>query len=217
MELDPFVHAQRYRSGNRGRDRTIRRSRRLRRWGRILSVCRHLLLVLLVSPFEERNGGSRPRKVGENRGKGKYTNHDQPLRLLNTVGIRLRIPQCLDLDALGFLDLCGSSVTDEDGLASPFDDDLYFLSISILLFRDRLIARRTFLPSGMFCRSTSTLAMARTSADADMLTKKSGVAPNISSTSQLMSSSTHCSNCTNIHPSIRPTLCPQSLVGLYLL
>lgn len=33
--------------------------------------------------------------------------------------------------------------------------------------------RRTFLPSGMAERSTSTLAMARTSADADMLTRKS--------------------------------------------
>ena len=32
---------------------------------------------------------------------------------------------------------------------------------------------RTFLPSGMADRSTSTLAMARTSADADILTRKS--------------------------------------------
>jgi hypothetical protein len=33
---------------------------------------------------------------------------------------------------------------------------------------------RTFLPSGMAARSTSTLAMAKTSAEADMLTRKSG-------------------------------------------
>jgi hypothetical protein len=63
--------------------------------------------------------------VEADRGKEKHTNHDQPLRLLNTVGIGLRIPQCLDLDALGFLDLCGGSVADEDRLASPFDDDLF--------------------------------------------------------------------------------------------
>jgi hypothetical protein len=44
---------------------------------------------------------------------------------------------------------------------------------------------RTFLPSGMVDRSTSTLAIARTSADADMLTRKSVRASIVSHTSQL--------------------------------
>lgn len=35
------------------------------------------------------------------------------------------------------------------------------------------MGKRTFLPSGIVERSTSTLAMAKTSAEADMLTKKS--------------------------------------------
>ena len=35
------------------------------------------------------------------------------------------------------------------------------------------VAQRTFFPSGMLARSTSTLAMAKTSAEADMLTRKS--------------------------------------------
>ena len=55
----------------------------------------------------------------------QHTNHDQPFRLLDTVLILLRIPQCLNLHVLGFLDLVGGAVADEDGLASPFDDDLF--------------------------------------------------------------------------------------------
>jgi hypothetical protein len=54
-----------------------------------------------------------------------HTDHDQPFRLLDTVLILLRIPQRLDLDALGLLDFIGGSVADEDWLASPFDNDLY--------------------------------------------------------------------------------------------
>ena len=53
------------------------------------------------------------------------TNHDQPLRLLDTVCILLRVSQDRDLDVLGLLDLIGCAVADEDGLASPFDDHLH--------------------------------------------------------------------------------------------
>ena len=59
---------------------------------------------------------------------GYHTNHDQPFGLLDTVLVPLRISKSLDLNALGFLDFIGSSVTDENGLASPFDEDL-FLSV----------------------------------------------------------------------------------------
>lgn len=55
---------------------------------------------------------------------GADPQHDEPLRLLGAVGISLRVPQGLDLDSVGLLDLVGCSVADEDGLASPFDNDL---------------------------------------------------------------------------------------------
>jgi len=53
-----------------------------------------------------------------------HTNHDQPLWLLNTVGIGLGISQALDLNLLCLLDLFGCSVADKDWLSTPFDDDL---------------------------------------------------------------------------------------------
>lgn len=55
---------------------------------------------------------------------GADPQHDEPFRLLDAVGISLRVSQGLDLDGVGFLDLVGCSVADEDGLASPFDNDL---------------------------------------------------------------------------------------------
>jgi len=54
-------------------------------------------------------------------------NHDQPLRPLNTILILLGIPQCLDLDVLGLLDLVRGSVANEDWLASPFDKNVLAL------------------------------------------------------------------------------------------
>lgn len=54
------------------------------------------------------------------------TQHDQPFRLLNAVRIGLRVSQGLNLDGVGLFDLVGCSVADEDGLASPFDNDLFF-------------------------------------------------------------------------------------------
>lgn len=99
------------------------------------------------------------------------TKHNKPLRLLDTVLIGLRIPECLPVNFGGFLDLLTGTVTDEDGLATPFDDDLFDMISVCKLFRG--VVRRTFLPSGMEPRAISTLAWARTSAEADILTRKS--------------------------------------------
>lgn len=102
--------------------------------------------------------------------------HDEPFRLLGALGISLRVSQRLDLYGVGLLDLVGCSVADEDGLASPFDNDLdvclacQWEEVRVLMMRR---GSPTFLPSGIAERSTSTLAMARTSAEADMLTRKS--------------------------------------------
>jgi hypothetical protein len=99
------------------------------------------------------------------------TNHDQPFWLLDTILIPLGIAQCFDLDVPGLLDVLGGSVSDKDWLASPFYNDLYPVNIPIRL---QCRISHTFLPSGIEDKSTSTLAIAKTSAEADMLTKKSG-------------------------------------------
>ena len=72
----------------------------------------------------------------------------------------------------GFVDFALGSVTDENGLSTPLDDDLPNNNI-IRIQYSRKFGKRTFLPSGIAPRPTSTLAWARTSADADMLTRKS--------------------------------------------
>jgi hypothetical protein len=54
----------------------------------------------------------------------KHTDHDQPLGLLNTVLVLLRISQRCNIDAFSLLDLICGPVSDENWLASPFDDDL---------------------------------------------------------------------------------------------
>lgn len=57
--------------------------------------------------------------------KGMHrTKHDQPFGLLYTVAVGLRISQTFPFSILGFLDLICCAVTDEDGLATPLDDDL---------------------------------------------------------------------------------------------
>lgn len=66
--------------------------------------------------------------------KKRLTKHNEPLRLLDTVLVGLRIPESLPVNVGGFLDLVAGSVTDEDGLATPFDDDLFFfdeISVSV--------------------------------------------------------------------------------------
>jgi hypothetical protein len=55
------------------------------------------------------------------------TNHNQPLRLLHTIFVLLGIPQYRDVNALGFFNLICCSVADENGLASPFNNDLVLL------------------------------------------------------------------------------------------
>ena len=57
-------------------------------------------------------------------GYQKHTQHDQPLGLLDTVLIGLGVTEGLPVKILGLLDLIRSTVADEDGLATPLDDDL---------------------------------------------------------------------------------------------
>lgn len=59
---------------------------------------------------------------------GGRTQHDQPLGLLDTVAVGLGVTQGLPLGVLSLLDLALGAVTDEDGLASPLDNDLCCLS-----------------------------------------------------------------------------------------
>ena len=47
--------------------------------------------------------------------------HDEPFRLLDTIGIGLRVAKFGDVDIFGFFDLVGGAVADEDGFAAPFD------------------------------------------------------------------------------------------------
>jgi len=57
----------------------------------------------------------------------KHTQHDEPLRLLDSVRVGLGVTESLPLGALGLLDLIGGTVSDEDGLSSPLDDDVLAL------------------------------------------------------------------------------------------
>lgn len=53
-----------------------------------------------------------------------HTKHDQPLRVLHTVLVLLRVTEGGNLDAVGFIDFFLGPVTNEDGLATPLDDNL---------------------------------------------------------------------------------------------
>jgi hypothetical protein len=55
------------------------------------------------------------------------TQHDEPLRLLDSVRIGLGVTERLPLGIVGLLDLFGGTVSDEDGLSSPLDDDVLAL------------------------------------------------------------------------------------------
>lgn len=55
------------------------------------------------------------------------TKHHEPFRFLGPALIRLRIPQFLPILIPSFLNLRFGSVSDENGLASPFDDDIFAL------------------------------------------------------------------------------------------
>ena len=70
-------------------------------------------------------------------------------------------------------------MADEDGLPAPFDDDLfrkenqYQFAFAAAGEEREGGKQHTFLPSGMAAKSISTFACASTSAEADMLTRKS--------------------------------------------
>lgn len=53
-----------------------------------------------------------------------HTKHNQPFGLLHTVRVGLGIPQSGPLKFLSLFDLIWSTVTDEDGLSTPLDDNL---------------------------------------------------------------------------------------------
>lgn len=50
--------------------------------------------------------------------------HDKPFGLLNAVRIGLRVTETFPLSVFSFLNLVGSAVADEDGLSTPFDNNL---------------------------------------------------------------------------------------------
>lgn len=52
------------------------------------------------------------------------TKHDQPLGALDTVLVGLGVTQSLPFGLTGLIDLTLGTVTDEDGLTTPLDDDL---------------------------------------------------------------------------------------------
>lgn len=108
---------------------------------------------------------------------GKSTQHNQPFGLLDAIAIGLGIPQRFPGRVFGVFDLVAGAVSDEDGFAPPFDDYLCFV-VRVLPLEEMWRWERgkelTFFPSGIAARSISTFACARTSAEADMLTRKSG-------------------------------------------
>lgn len=55
------------------------------------------------------------------------TNHDEPLRALDTLSVRLGVAQLAHVHVLSLLDLIRSTVTDKHGLAAPLDDGIFTL------------------------------------------------------------------------------------------
>ncbi len=58
-----------------------------------------------------------------------HAQHDEPLGLLDAVRIGLRVTQRFPFRVFSLLDFVVGAVADEDGLAAPFDDDLFGASI----------------------------------------------------------------------------------------
>jgi len=56
---------------------------------------------------------------------GADTQHDQPLGLLHTIVVGLGVTQVLPLCLAGLGNLILGTVANEDGLATPLDDDLF--------------------------------------------------------------------------------------------
>lgn len=55
---------------------------------------------------------------------GTDTQHNQPFWVLDSVRVQLWVFQLGDVNLVGFLDLGSGSVSDEDWLTLPFDDDV---------------------------------------------------------------------------------------------
>lgn len=81
----------------------------------------------LPPPISQDETKRNDRVIAKRTQMGANPQHDEPLWFLDTVCVGLRVSQGLDLDGVGFLDFVGCSVADEDGLASPFDNDLLCL------------------------------------------------------------------------------------------
>jgi hypothetical protein len=99
--------------------------------------------------------------------------HDEPFWFLYPVGIGLGVSQLSYVDGFRVFDFVCGAMADEHRLASPFDN---YLERAKSYQWSAGVGKgdiRTFLPSGIADRSISTLAWASTSAEADMLTKKS--------------------------------------------
>lgn len=54
-----------------------------------------------------------------------HADHDEPFGLLDAGRVGLRVAELGPVGVVGFLDLVGGAVADEDGLAAPFDDDVF--------------------------------------------------------------------------------------------
>jgi hypothetical protein len=111
---DPCEYGQKCRNVNRGKGRTSHQSHRLHRWAHNPSGCRHLRMMLVWF-------------VGWIGREQKRTQHDEPLGLLDSVRVGLGVTERLPLGVLGLLDLFGGTVSDEDGLSSPLDDNVLAL------------------------------------------------------------------------------------------
>ena len=57
--------------------------------------------------------------------RGEHTDHYEPFRLLDAVRVWLWISERFPFGVFGRFDFVGGAVADEDGLAAPFDDDLF--------------------------------------------------------------------------------------------
>ena len=201
----PSGPGPRCRSGSRGRDRTSRRSRRLRRWGRSRDVCRRLKIVVsdvelggrwVVGGIEK--GGLR--EVNEE-GFGKGIGGKGMGQRVSGKG-RWEMGAPIIINHSGFCTRsasdCGSRRACQSvSSASLISDSVRWrmktglprhlmmtcmCKISLVLQSETIglatgqgngRGGHTFFPSGIASSSISTLACARTSAEAAMLTRKS--------------------------------------------
>lgn len=86
-----------------------------------------LISHVSIDQLGHRSGGSE-QKVKDASCIVKRTKHDKPLRGLHTVGIVFGVSEGANVDLVRGVDLLLGSVSDEDGLSSPLDDNLGSLS-----------------------------------------------------------------------------------------